>query len=221
MIYETATLTFPRGTTTWMKVLCDYFNQFSNRFVATNSDSIIFDNKVEFAFTDSVTPSVYILQGSNVIANLGSWGRWNRVSSKTYGIVKFILTESVFYLTLTQTEGGAVWYDCSGNFAILIDDNNKYLAGFTHENFTLDVDVFTNVNDIAPSYRIGKMFNFNTEAQKILVGNICPIYSLDGYSSNISGLVPCSNVTQGITITISGNNYYTIGTNTLLPLDSE
>ena len=50
------------------------------------------------------------------------------------------------------------------------------------------------------------MFTFPTESQKILWSDMCLIMSIGGYLSNINGLMACSNITQGIVITINGKN---------------
>lgn len=222
MIYETTTLTFPQGTTTWMSVICNYFNQFSDRF-HLEGNYIVFDNKVRFTFTDAGYPKVLLQcnDSQSTSYDLGDMGYWHRSGSRTWGIVTFILTDTLFYFTITSTEYGTIYSDCRGEVVSVIDGNGNYFAGYAYANFNANAVSFYNVDDAVSGYRIGRMFNFATESQKILWSDICPISHASGYFSTINTIMNCSNVTQGITITILGNNYYTIGTNTLLPLDSE
>ena len=220
MIYDKTTLYFPQGTSTWMPIICNYFNQFSDRFRIENN-YIIWDNKVKFTFTDAFHPEVLLRcnDSQSTLYDLGGMGYWHRSGTQTWGIVTFILTDTLFYFTIVDTEYGTIYSDCSGEFVSVIDDNGNYFAGYAYENFSANAVSFYNVDDAVAAYQIGKMFNFATESQKILWSSICPISHSSGYFSNISTIMNCSNITQGIVITINGKNYYTVGTNILLPMD--
>lgn len=220
MIYEKATLYFPQGSSTWMTVICNYFNQFSNRF-HLEDNYIVWDNKVKFTLTAVSNPRVYLKcnDSQSTVLDLGDLGYWNRASSQTWGNVVFILTDTLFYFTIIQTEGGRVWDDTSGEIVAIVDDNNNYFAGFAYRNYNANAVPFYDVDTALSGYSIGTMFKFNVEAQKILLSNICPVSYNGGYFSTINTLVNCSNITQGIVITINGKNYYTVGTNILIPID--
>lgn len=219
MIYEKTTLRFPNGSSTWMNVIYDYFSTFTDRFSLVDG-YLVLDNKASFRFTNSETPTVYTKcnDANNTEVYLGSLGRWNRVNRNTYGIVTFLLTTNVFYFTIVQSES-TTWYDCSGEVMITLDDNGTYYTGYAHETFNANSITFCNMNTAVNTYTLGLMFKFATQSEKILWGNVCFMMDGAGYFSNVSTLINCSNITQGIVITMNGKNYYTLGTNILVSID--
>lgn len=221
MIYDNTKLYFPSGSAGWMSVIYNYLSSFSNKFQFVDN-CIVYDNEVKFTFTNAQYPEakLYCNDSNHTVVTLGHMGRWNREGRSTYGQIYLVLTDTVFYFVITQTEGSSVWTDCRSEIIAFKDVNDNYFVGYARETLDANAASFVNNNTAISGYSTGQMFHFATEIDKILWGNICPIYrSGESNIFNTTALINCSNITQGIVITMNGRNYYTLGSNLLVLAD--
>ena len=217
MIFEKTTLSFSSGTRYCVPVIYNFLRTYSDRF-SLDGNYIILDNEFKFTIDGTSqypTTMVVCNDSNNTTLTLDHFGRWNRVSSSTTGIVQFLLTSSVFYFSMTQGNDRT----CYGEILAFTDVDNNHFFGTKSYSYDANNANFYNVDTAFGTYNIGLMLKFATQSEKILWSNICPVSYDGGYFSNVSTLINCSNITQGIVITMNGKNYFTLGTNILVCID--
>lgn len=217
MIYETSKLTFSGGTSNMTPAIYNFLSIFTNRF-ALDGNWLIFDDSVKFRINGNNVypyPQVICHDQNQTTLSLSDWGRWNRPSSTTAGYTTFLLSNNVFYLTVYQ-DGD---YNCRGEIIIFKGKDNNWFFGSAYQSFNANSADYYNVETTLGPYILANMLRFSVTSDKILWCDTCPISYEGTYTSYTEELKNCSNVTQGKVITISGQNYFTLGTNVLVPIN--
>lgn len=131
----------------------------------------------------------------------------------------FIKNKSLIYFA--ETKQNASFSDSGVGFIyVKTKDNKHYATTLNPRNQSVNDLTFYNVITGEPiEFQLIPFVSFAMPSEKVLFSKQCIILSQDtGYCSFVNDLRTCSNLTVDTVITITGRNYYVLGTNLLVPL---
>lgn len=194
-----------------------YFTTISNRFTLSgrtydNIPTILLDNKVEFAIHISYTHVWY------VDAN----GSWQRVEWGWTGdcYLEVAVAEDVVYIRITNNPDGRGLVFC-----IIKHNDHYYIGGRVLQSqpgataYDINTISFTDLDTkLTQNYIINALPFPSTPGHLAYLSNA--FVSNNGSTCfNLKDTLSCTSVAFGSTISIDSDNYYAIGTNTLLRID--
>lgn len=200
--------------------LANYIVSLDNRLTLLTSTSPydigIYTGNIGSAFIriDGTTISLFV---NNVEIDSYSWGGLGG----NYGVESLISDNFILLRIHRPQSAGARW-----NEIYYIMQDGKYYIGGAHAStdnrkFQLQDISFCLSDASANGFKFPKMINFALPIGKIAYSSFCPLSIQTGYlEAFVDDIISCSEITAGSIISLpDGNNYYTIGTHSMVKLD--
>ena len=221
MIYRVDHGRFITDGAQWGESIYNYLNQYIDGLTyETETYKVNFWDLFKIRVTrNGSTTSMYITfpNGSEVAAGGANDIAWD---ADWY----FILAKTDNFMHLRMQ------HPSSGHFIVNIfwskdDEGNNYGGGVAGPNPTFYNDIIYKLDNTtssaSPTYSPTRLLNFTTASYKLAFSEIAVISTAGDQSFIIHDLCSCSAMTRGATVTIQGDNYVALDTNTLLLLELE
>lgn len=227
MIYRVDTYAYPDPLWPDNDYMANYAYNYLSQYIeglthTTNSTDIDFWGLFTLTIPNSAYStgmSITLSGGSPISFGEGTRTAHNRPMRYTlvYDEDKF------FYFSMRDRDYGGlftlVWF---------VDDNGKGYVGGTNDsgNWTTGNlygtgTVIYDMEDPTRSYHFAQMFNFTAPPGKIAIAQAQPLYKEGDISSLYTYLYTCSTVPYRSSISIMGDNFLAIDTNTLIRIPEE
>lgn len=198
-----------------------YLTGLDSKIVQADADSVTIDGKVNLSFPlyQSNPDRRYMKIIMNEVTHQS--GEW--FSNYTQPYVTTFIGDNVIIIRVTPNnyEAGARGHE----FIYITNGNGNYYSGVGYA-YRTDFDIYsTSLYDVTEgtvAYKIGNVIsNIIASAGTIAYSNYCPIVNgsniLFGFAKE---LLSCSTIAQRSVIALpNGNNYYALGTNTLIKIE--
>lgn len=183
-----------------------YFSSLNCPLLSVSEETTTIDGKL--SFYDANGYQMYIQWNGSTISSMNCNFNHN---------VLVYYSDSFFYCEGLDPQGRRwyVRYEKIGD-TILWAGNCNNNTGLSRLGMT-DVGLTETVSGSV--YTHGKTLNYATTTGTIDYADSTSLFSNSVKQLNDPNFKACSTITQGITITVGGKNYYTVHTNILMPLD--
>ena len=200
-----------------------YLTGLDSRIVQADADSVTIDGKVNLSFPmyQSNPDRRYMKIIVNGVEHQGETGAWFAGYTQPY--VTTFIGDNVIIIRVTPSniEAGTRGHE----FVYITDGIGNYYAGIAFADRT-EFNIYgTSLYDVTEgtvAYKIGAVISgISASAGTIAYSNYCPIVNgsniLFGFAKE---LLSCSTIAQRSVIALpNGNNYYALGTNTLIKIE--
>lgn len=215
------------GTSTgenYAQCIYELFSAHDNRFThEAGTDYILVDNKFKIQFFkggwDHLGFRVLDLNDNIIFSRSTSAGGNNNIAMYNADL---LCTTNFFYAyvySATGTDNGFCFFWHTKNdknfVGLTLPENGGVLTAGYIENSTIAC-----IEDSSALFKFCKPSDYTLVSPKIAFSNIQLIYGNTGTFSIVDELKSCSLIPFKTTITINGKNYYAIGQNTLLEIES-
>lgn len=217
------------GQPGWVKTyyFADYFYNFLSAYIPNisheaHSPNIDFQGK--FTMVIPVTfdsPHWFYHTGISLptgeFIDFGEPGsRWNWNRPERYLLV---YSDDFLYCSLRERDsgGGFTFIWCATPQGEFVGGTNLAHNWGTTELYATDMKLY-NKDNILVSYNFIRTLNFTAPPNQVAYLDMSPISSGND-SVFLSALKSCSTTALRSTVTINGNNYFALDTNTLIPID--
>lgn len=196
--------------------IIDYLASLSDQIVKVSDTEVSMYDKFHLSLTWSGTSLTSKIFRNDAQVYADTTG-YDRVSNPALHLLVYISDEVVFIrMNRNQYNDRFVSmtfiHHSEGDFAgLLYTDKAPNLYNMSCVSFDLP----------ATTYYFAKILDFTPPAGSAAVVSGAPLTDKTSSTIWVSSLVSCATVPFGSTITLSGYNYFAIGTNTLMPLPEE
>lgn len=217
-IYKTSLNTF-EGAMTFLENL-NYPLITSSTRTGDNVD-IVIDNRVTINIGRFNSGGGNILLTFAITYNGSSTGELGRIYVRRpgyYATVTICSTNSLFYIQINDKTNNATGQDFT--FLYQLVDNNFYYGYKTGTTAFYALETVSLIGGDNNTYSYAALIPYSAPAGQIYFrnGSLLLLSSMKAVETN--EFISCSAVTLDSVITFNNKNYFSIGTNTLLPMDN-
>lgn len=183
-----------------------YFNSLGCSLVSVSGNTITIGGRLSF----------YTNSGYQVIAKWDNTQLFS-LSCNFPHSVEVYYSDDVFYAQGSDPSGRRwlVFYEKIGNSVLY---GYRYSSSTSTSRFAFNDTTLTDA-DLGSTYTHGVMMNHTCDVGYIDYIDFTGLFNSGYKKKNDSNFLACSTITQGITVTIAGKNYYSVSANDLFPLD--
>jgi len=188
--------------------LTSLFNSLNCPLIEISGNTVIIDSIFSIYLGYNSWPRIYMEKDGTVITG-----------NTVYGNMTFIIgySDNFFYINMTDEGDTGIYlvYEKTTDFTLWTSSNSSGSIGFQNIQSYTFTDLNSNV-----TYSRGAILNYATQPDYINYTSNILCYSGTTTKAITDPLfVSCSTVTLGMVITFGGQNYFSVGTNTLLRMD--
>lgn len=198
------------------QAIYDFVSLYTNKVSYTSGDTKLkFNDRFYFSIPNGIENRVhmYLIREDETSVDLGNiFGYWVYNNSPMQMTLKIV--GPVFILKIVRENYSG---DCGSIYWIDNGDNDFFTAIQYGTTMSIDVGSYYDARTIEPTvYTIKKLIPFTIEPQQIAYTSYSYISNSDNILIRLNDVCSCSTIARDSLITISGKNYYAIGTNLLI-----
>lgn len=205
------------SSTTWPTRIYNVVHQYDDNITVVDGLLRFYDKFSIDIYNTNTPESALVYDSDSSRQYLSGMGYFAGSGSCIYNLA---LTDNVFYFF-----GKRKNYQEASFILACLKHGDSYLVGcyggrnWGYNDFN-NITLYDAIHTNRGPHSIRKIVDYELMAPKIAYFNKLLIANSSNDTEMNDDMFSCSNVTLGSTITIDGKNYYAIGENILLPLDS-
>ena len=196
------------------QAIYDFVSLYTDKISYTSGESRLkFNNRFYFSIPNGIATyaTTYLIREDSTQVDLGNFGYWAYNNSPMQMTLKIV--GPAFILKLVRES----FPDNFGSIFWINNGDTEFFNKINTEVMSIDVGNYHDARTVEPTiYSLKTLIPFTIESQQIAYTGTSYIANSDNILISLDGIYSCSTISRDILITISGKNYYAIGTNLLI-----
>ena len=206
------------------QTIYDFVSLYTNKVSYTSGDTKLkfndrfYHNLPNGLYNQSASSKAiaYLIREDGTTADLGNFGYWAYNNSAV--LMKLKIVGPVFILQIVRE---AYPSECTMGLFWINNGDMEFFTKVSTDAMSIDVGTYHDARTVEPTiYSLKTLMPFGMTFQKIAYTSYSYIYNSDNVLIPLNDIYSCSTITRDSLITISGQNYYAIGANFLIQVDT-
>lgn len=217
LIYRTKTVSIDiKSGATVCKAIYDFVSTYTNKVSYVSGETQIKFNDTFYFNLPNGFGNGYLIREDASQLNLGNFGYWASGTQQVQMTLK--IAGPVFIIRFVRVSNPTEGY---GTLYWISESDYEFFTLIRSNTLSIDVGSYydARVNNLQ-TYSVKTLMPFGVTPQKIAYTSYAYISNSDNILIRLNDIYSCSTITRDSLITISGQNYYAIGTNFLIQVDA-
>lgn len=220
LIYRTKTVSIDVGSGAAVcKAIYDFVSPYTNKVSYVSGETQIkFNDRFYFNLPNGFGSygRGYLIREDTSQLDLGNFGYWATGTQQVQMTLK--IADSIFIIRFVRASNPTDGY---GTLYWISESDYEFFTMIRSNTLSIDVGSYydARVNNLQ-MYSLKTLIPFTLPPQKIAYTDYAYISNSDNILIRLNDTYSCSTLTRDSLITISGQNYYAIGANFLIQVDT-
>ena len=218
LIYRTKTVSINIGSgVDDCKAIYDFVSPYTDKVSYVSGETQIkFNDRFYFNLPNGFRGKGYLILEDTSQLELGNFGYWATGTQQVQMTLK--IAGPVFIIRFVRVSNPTEGY---GTLYWISESDYEFFNLIRSNTLSIDAGSYydARVNNLQ-TYSVKTLIPFGVTPQKIAYTSYAYISNSDNILIRLNDIYSCSTITRDSLITISGQNYYAIGTNFLIQVDA-